>query len=360
MVLSSQTLIEQYSGFAYKDFRQAGIQMTTTQWAAFLTDLIPRVEQFMYRYCNVPTFDPASTLNPITEIQNGSGATNYDDATNDYNPQDIVYYLRNLYLDDGTLKVYEDVNDKSKPPAWVLRYARPGAPLAEVDVLTIMSSPTVSGNIAITLNNNFTYYVAVTAGMTIAQVCAAILAAGNQTDGSGILWTVTTDGLAVTFTAGITGPVSLMSVNIGSTMMGYYITQTVQGTNVNGGDYEVDINNELVRVVYYNHIPLRGIRNVKYTYKTGYPATSQQYAELVMISTRACTNFLNWKKEEQAAQAIQVSGVEDIVKLWDGLNEKTLMSNGVGEDLDRYKRFPIEGSMFHDLIYSSAPLGGGI
>ena len=73
-----------------------------------------------------------------------------------------------------------------------------------------------------------------------------------------------------------------------------------------------------------------------------------------------CTNFLNYKKMEQATQVIQTSGVEDIVKLWGGLNEKTLMSNGVGEDLARYQRFPVEGQMFHDLIFATSPFGGGI
>src|SRR5208337_1312644 len=110
MVLTSQANIEEYSGFAYTDFKIAGVKMSTVQWAAFITDLIPRVEQFMYRYCNVPTFDPTSSLNPIIEIQSGSGQTNYDDATQDYNPQDIVYYLRNLYLNDASLVVSEDVN----------------------------------------------------------------------------------------------------------------------------------------------------------------------------------------------------------------------------------------------------------
>ena len=92
--LTSQTLIEQYSGFQYGDFKQAGVKMTANQWAAFVTSLIPQVEQWMYKVCNVVTFDPTSALNPITEYQSGSGATNYDSASFDYNPQDICYYLQ--------------------------------------------------------------------------------------------------------------------------------------------------------------------------------------------------------------------------------------------------------------------------
>jgi hypothetical protein len=42
------------------------------------------------------------------------------------------------------------------------------------------------------------------------------------------------------------------------------------------------------------------------------------------------------------------------------LNDKTLGSNGVMEDLERYKRFPIEGSMFHDQVYASGGMGGNI
>lgn len=360
MSLTNQDLIER-SGFAYTDFKQAGVKMTTAQWTDFIAALIPQVEQWMSKYCNVATFDPTSPLNPIMEIQSGSGASNYDDATQDYNPQDIVYYLRNLYLNDGSLVVMEDTAPKSLPPAWILRYLRPGAARAEVDTLSIMNSPTTNGNITFILGGVTSYNVAVTAGMSAAQVIAAIVAAGPHTDANGVVWTVAAGTLPdVTFTASVTGPVTKVSLNTGITGLGYYWTQTVQGNNVSGGDYEVDITNGLVRVIYYNNIPRRGIRNVKFTYKTGYPINSPQYAELQGISTRACVNFLAYTKMMLAAQTIQVSGVEDIVKLWAGLSEKTLLSNGVKEDLDRYVRYPIEGQMFHDLIYGTAPLGGGI
>ena len=363
MVLTSQANIEQYSGFSYNDFKIAGVKMTSNQWAAFIADLIPRVEQWMYRFCRVPTFDPTSALNPILEIQSGSGQTNYDDATPDYNPTDIVYYLRNLYVNDASLVVQEDVNDKSLPPAWVTRFARPAPATAEIDTLTVQSSPTVSGNVTITLNGSYQYNVAVSAGQSTAQVASAIIAAGAQTDLSGIVWTPTagTYNYQVVFTAGTTGVVGqLVYFNPNSTMIQSYITRTQAGNIVNGGDYEVQIINGLPRIVYYNNIPARGVNNIKFTYNTGYAATSQEYAELVMISTRACINFLNYKKMEQATQVIQTSGVEDIVKLWGGLNDKTLGSNGVMEDLDRYKRFPIEGSMFHDQVYASGGYGGSI
>jgi hypothetical protein len=363
MVLTSQANIEEYSGFSYSDFKIAGVKMTAPQWASFISDLIPRVEQWMYRTCRVLTFDPTSALNPIIEIQSGSGQTNYDDATPDYNPQDIVYYLRNLYLNDASLVVQEDVNDKSLPPAWVTRFARPAPATAEIDTLTIQSSPTASGNVTITLNGSYQYNIAVTAGQSTAQVATAIIAAGPQTDLGGIVWTPTagTYNYQVVFTAGTTGVINqLVYFNPNSTMIQSYITRTQAGNIVNGGDYEVQIVNGLPRVIYYNNIPLRGVNNVKFTYNTGYAATSQEYAELVMISTRACTNFLNYKKMEQASQAIQTSGVEDIVKLWKGLNDKTLGSNGVMEDLLQYQRFPVEGPMFHDLIYATSPFGGGI
>jgi hypothetical protein len=151
-----------------------------------------------------------------------------------------------------------------------------------------------------------------------------------------------------------------MLINPNLTGVSTYIVQTVAGTSSYTGDYEIDTINGLTKILYNAHIPLFGNRNVKFTYYTGYPTTSQQYAELQMIATRACINFLNWKKMEQAAQVIQISGVEDIVQLWKGLSNKTLGSNGVMEDLDKYVRFPIEGSMFHDRMYSGAPLAGGI
>ena len=358
--LTTQAMIEDTSGFSNNDFKIAGVKMTANQWAAFLARTIPQVEQWMYKKCNVPTFDPTSALNPITEYQSGSGATNFDSSVTDYNSTDIIYYLRNLYLDDGSLLVYEDMVGKSLPPTWVKRHPRPTAPLAEVDTLLVLSMPTASGNLTITLNGTYTYNVAVTVGQTVAQVCAAIVSAGAQTDSGGVVWTPAATSPYVTFTAGTVGTRTVMLINPNSTGVSTYIVQTVAGTSSYTGDYEIDTVNGLTKILYNAHIPLFGNRNVKFVYYTGYPATSQQYAELQMIATRACINFLNWKKMEQAAQVIQISGVEDIVQLWKGLSDKTLGSNGVMEDLDKYVRYPIEGSMFHDLMHSGAPLAGGI
>jgi hypothetical protein len=359
--LTSQTLIEQYSGFSYNNFMQAGVKMTANQWAAFVTSLIPQVEQWMYKVCNVVTFDPTSALNPITEYQSGSGATNYDSASFDYNPQDICYYLRNLYLNDDTLVIYEDKAPKCNPPAWVKKNIRPTGPLAEIDTLMILSMPTVSDNLTITLNSTFSYNVAVTAGQTIAQVISAIVAAGSQTDLAGITWTpASTASPYITFAASAVGKQSPMIIEPNSTGIVTSVVQTVAGTSSYSGDYEVDTVNGLTKILFCANVPLYGNRNLTFTYNTGYPADSKQYAELQMLSTRACINFLNYKKMEQAAQVIQTSGVEDIVKLWGGLNDKTLGSNGVMEDLDRYKRFPIEGSMFHDQVYASGGYGGSI
>jgi hypothetical protein len=335
--------------------------MTSGQWATFIASLIPQVEQWMYRVCNVPTFDPTSALNPITEYQSGSGATNFDSSSFDYNPQDICYYLRNLYLNDDTLVVMEDKAPKGNPPAWVTRYIRPTGPLTEVDTLMILSMPTVSDNFTITLNSTYSYNVAVTAGQTIAQVIAAIVAAGPQTDLTGITWTpASTTSPYITFTASAVGKQSPMTIQPNTTGIVTSVVQTVAGTSSYSGDYEVDTVNGLTKILFCANVPLHGNRNLKFTYKTGYPASSQQYAELQMISTRACINFLNFKKQEQAAQVIQTSGVEDFVQLWKGLNDKTLGSNGVMEDLDRYKRFPVEGTMFHNQVYSSGGMGGSI
>lgn len=359
--LTSQALIEEYSGFSYNDFKIAGVKMSTVQWAAFIARIIPQVEQFMYKVCNVVTFDPTSALNPITEYQSGSGATNYDSASFDYNPQDICYYLRNLYLNDDTLVIYEDKAPKGNPPAWVKKNIRPTGPLAEIDTLMILSMPTVSDNLTITLNSTYSYNVAVTAGQTIAQVITAIVSAGAKTDLTGITWTpASTASPYITFTASAVGKQSPMTIQPNSTGIVTSVVQTVAGTSSYSGDYEVDTVNGLTKVLFCANVPLNGNRNLKFTYKTGYASDSQQYAELQMLSTRACINFLNYKKMEQAAQVIQVSGVEDIVQLWKGLNDKTLGSNGVLEDLERYKRFPIEGAMFHDQVYSSAGYGGSI
>ena len=93
-------------------------------------------------------------------------------------------YLRDLYYPGGTvngstltgLLVYEDVGGKTNPPEWVLRKSRLSGATPEVDAILVTNGPASSGTIQITVNNSTTANVSVTAGQTIAQVCAAIVA----------------------------------------------------------------------------------------------------------------------------------------------------------------------------------------
>jgi hypothetical protein len=118
MALVTQDDIEQYTGFKYSDFTENGLEMTAVQWTDFIAKLIPKVTQMIHRYCNVVSFEPTS----YTEYHNGRGNTNYDTAVADYNEEDRVYFLRQLYCD--TLLVYEDTSTKNAAPNWVLRTVR--------------------------------------------------------------------------------------------------------------------------------------------------------------------------------------------------------------------------------------------
>jgi len=118
MALVTQAEIEQYSGFKYSDFTENGLEMTAVQWGAFVTSIIPKVTQIVHRYCNVYSFEPVA----FTELHNGRGATNYDSAVADYNDEDRIFYLRQLFAD--TLVVSEDVANKNSIPSWQTRALR--------------------------------------------------------------------------------------------------------------------------------------------------------------------------------------------------------------------------------------------
>jgi len=107
-----------YSGFKYSDFTENGLEMTEGAFNEFLNQLIPKVTQMLHRYCNVFSFEKA----PYTEYHSGRGAQDFDSAQSDYNPEDTVYFLRQLYCD--TLQVYEETSTKTSAQVWTARSLR--------------------------------------------------------------------------------------------------------------------------------------------------------------------------------------------------------------------------------------------
>ena len=344
MALCTQAEIERYSGFKASDFTQNGLVMEDAEWSDFVSMLIPRVTQMMQRFCNVYSFESAVW----TEYHNGKGATNFDSSVCDYNEEDQTFFLRQLYLNDDSLLIYEDTAGKSGVPAWNLRTCRPTGSKAEIDTIIIVNGPVTNGNITITLNNVTSYTVALTAGMTIAQVCTAIVAAGPHTDATGIVWTPTSTAPYVTLTAGTAGPAHIVTIDRGSTGLGAQIYAAQKGTNYSGGDYEVLSENDVTRVMFFTNIPAKGNRNIKMVYNTGYAATSPQLADIKFQCIRACNNVLLTKKKIQEAISIRNYGVRDYSQMFDVFSEGIVIDDRIKASLEQYQRKVIHGTFAYD------------
>lgn len=91
MPLFDKEDIEQFTGFASSDFKQAGVSMTVAQWTAFASTVVDTCTQIMQRFCNVPSFESHSVI----EYHNGRGATGdgYQYGCV-YEERDRTFYLR--------------------------------------------------------------------------------------------------------------------------------------------------------------------------------------------------------------------------------------------------------------------------
>ena len=133
--------IEAYTGFTYKDFREAGEVMDETQWVSFLEDNIGNIEQMIHRYCNVTSFDPTTT---IVEYHSGKGASDDEGVSysgyflkpysGSYIENDREFYLREpLYT---LTSVEEDVNPKTSLPNWQVRTLRTASVVGDYELIT--------------------------------------------------------------------------------------------------------------------------------------------------------------------------------------------------------------------------------
>jgi hypothetical protein len=345
MALVTQADIEEYTGFKYSDFTESGLEMTAGQWASFVASLIPKVTQMLHRYCNVTSFESLET----TEYHSGKGATDYDSQVSDYNEEDRMFFLRQLYVNDGSLLVYEDTASKSGVPVWTSRSERPNGALAEIDTLVVTGIPTVNGNITITLNGVTSYTVAVTTAMTtIAAVCAAIVAAGAKTDSTGVVWTPGGLSPYVTLTAGTTGAATLATFSAGTTGVTATMYRTTKGTAAAGGDYEVYCENDVTRLYYNTNVPALGSRNVKFVYNTGYSASSAQLNDVKFQCLRAIKNVLLTKKKIQEATTIRNFGVRDYSQMFDVFSESVVLDDKVKAGLEMYRRAVIPGTFTYE------------
>lgn len=345
-----------FTGMSYTDFKIGSVPMTESQWVQFLEMVLPNIDQMINRYCNVTTFDCTRADALITELHDGRGANNDEFGSSQvglmyyglngttYLATDTDFYLREICY--SLTSIQEDTASDNDVSFWVSRYPRGSPPTYEVDTLEIYSQASTNGNITITLNSTYTYTVAITTSMTIAQICAAIVAAGPHTDSKGVVWTPTSTAPLVNFTAGVTGVQTMVGVSSGTTGISLNVSQTSIGTSTYGGDYQLITKNETTYIHFVNNVPAAGYNNVKVVYTTGYSTTSPQYAEIKIQALRAATNFMLLKKKIQEALTIRAQGVRDYSQMFDIMNESAILTPNIKEVLDKYRRYPIEGDIY--------------
>lgn len=121
----SQTDIEQFAGVSYADFKQAGTQMTSSQWTALCTALSNKVTAAINRYCNVDTF----FVHLATEYHDSSGLTGDWFDGDEYRERDRRFYFQQqpLYTSSysssepvyRSVRIWVDANTESGTKCWV-------------------------------------------------------------------------------------------------------------------------------------------------------------------------------------------------------------------------------------------------
>ena len=103
----------------------------------------------------------------------------------------------------------------------------------EQSTITLTHKPTSSGNLAITLDGNYTFNIAVLSTDNMLGVANKILATGNKTDYQGTIWTVAkTDSTHLTYTSGSYGLKTTLTM---PTAVG--VTSTITKTVTGHGGY---------------------------------------------------------------------------------------------------------------------------
>lgn len=156
MALVTVNDVQQYTGFHYSEFTENGLEMTEGQWTEFIKLLIPKVTQMIHRYCNVYSFERAL----FVEYHSGRGATNFDESVSDYNDEDTLYFLHQLYCD--TLIVEEETSTKTAAPTWATRTVRATGVAGDYEIWTTNDVTRIkfNQNVPTKGDNNirFTYY----------------------------------------------------------------------------------------------------------------------------------------------------------------------------------------------------------
>jgi hypothetical protein len=146
--------VETFMGIAHTDLKVEGRNMTDAEWIDFVAVYQIPIAELIHRHCRVPTFDPTASNALVVEMKSGRGCTNDDfpyvrGSTSVYGlgtylPNDIEFYLKNLYYPGGTINgvtypalvVEEDMAVKTAVPDWDTRTERSALSGGDYEVLT--------------------------------------------------------------------------------------------------------------------------------------------------------------------------------------------------------------------------------
>jgi hypothetical protein len=153
--------------------------------------------------------------------------------------------------------------------------------------------------------------------------------------------------LYYTGTIGVTpyAAVKVEEDTAGKTEIPVWVTRTAR-SSVAAGDYEVTTSKELTLVSFYNNVPSRKDKSVRFTYYTGYDPTSKQYADIKFQILRVFKNLILSKKGIQAIVTVFATGTRDLTAMPTQYSEAQILSHMEESTLRKYKRLTMCGPMF--------------
>lgn len=116
-------------------------------------------------------------------------------------------------------------------------------------------------------------------------------------------------------------------------------------TDSDPGDFVFVNDTEFAYIRFHNNIPVKGIRNVRIKYTSGYPYDSPQFKELKLIAIRIVTNLLLLKKKYQESSTIRAANVKDFALMFDVFLESDILTVPLAAQLERYRRITIPSSL---------------
>lgn len=141
--------------------------------------------------------------------------------------------------------------------------------------------------------------------------------------------------------------VTSVSVNNQSPSTKPVWTPLTEVTALADGDFIVNKNYDLGKIIIVSgKVPVKGYNNVKIVYVSGYPTTSNEYADIKMANILVAQNLLLQKKKVQEATTLRATGARDMSEMFALFNESYVLTNEIKNTLDRYKRRQVDMSLY--------------